>query len=189
MSLKTKICTPVVAAIFVLLGLFAFAPPLSAQDSPLDLLFEELKAPDAAIWSKAEKKIWRLWSKSGSDSMDLLFERGKLAMNAGDLPKAVEHFTALTDHAPDFAEGWNARATVFFMMQEFGLSVHDIEITLRLNPRHFGALSGLGMIYETLDLPNDALRAFRAALAVHPNRPDLLEAVKRLEDKTAGTLL
>ena len=110
-------------------------------------------------------------------------------MNAGDLPKAVEHFTALTDHAPEFAEGWNARATAFFMMHEYGLSVHDIEITLRLNPRHFGALSGLGMIYETLDLPKDALKAFRAALAVHPNRPDLLEAVKRLEDKAAGTLL
>ena len=189
MSRKTKICTPVVAAIFVLLGLFVQLMAAGAQDTSLDLLFDELKKPDAAIWSQAEKKIWELWSKSGSDSMDILLERGKLAMNAGDLPKAVEHFTALTDHAPEFAEGWNARATAFFMMHEYGLSVHDIEITLRLNPRHFGALSGLGMIYETLDLPKDALKAFRAALVVHPNRPDLLEAVKRLEDKAAGTLL
>ncbi|MFQ5437528.1 MAG: tetratricopeptide repeat protein [Paracoccaceae bacterium] len=140
-------------------------------------------------WRAVETRIWKKWSTSGSVAMDLLLERGRRAMQAGDLAGAVEHLTALTDHAPEFAEGWNARATAFFMMEEYALSLHDIEITLSLNPRHFGAMSGLGMIMERLERPREALRAYRGALAVHPNRPDLKKAVERLKDKVEGTEL
>ena len=83
--------------------------------------------------------------------MDLLLQRGQEAMEAGDLDAAIEHFTALTDHAPDFAEGWNARATAFFQDERYGPALADIERTLALNPDHFGALMGLAMILEQLD--------------------------------------
>lgn len=179
--------TPVVAAITLILTLGLSAAPVFAQSDELDALFEQLQQPIDGNWQDVEQQIWKLWSKSGSDSMDLLLERGRRAMRAGDLSKAVEHLTALTDHAPDFAEGWNARATVFFMMDEYSLSVQDIETTLALNPRHFGAMSGLGMILEQLDQPDNALKVFRAALSVHPHRPDIHDAIERLEVVTKGT--
>lgn len=108
-------------------------------------------------------------------------------MAAGETAAAIEHFTALIDHAPEFAEGWNARATAYFVAGEFGPSVNDIARTLTLNPRHFGALSGLGMIFEQLEQPEKALEAYEAALAIHPRLQGVIEAVERLEAETAGT--
>ena len=99
---------------------------------------------------------------------------------------AIEHLTALVDHTPDFAEGWNARATVFFGMEEFGQSISDIRQTLALNPRHFGALQGLGRILEELDDPENALKAYQAAFALHPHRPGLKESVERVEKIVSG---
>jgi len=189
MRLNLKICTPAVAAFLLIAGIYVTCGSVWAQSADIDSLFEELKSPDEENRSDAEAEIVRAWEKSGSDSMDLLLERGKQAASAGDLSKAIEHLTALTDHAPDFAEGWNARATVFFQMQEYGLAIHDIQKVLALEPRHFGALAGLGLIYQQLEQQKDALRAYRAALAVLPYSPELLEAVKRLEDATKGTLL
>jgi tetratricopeptide (TPR) repeat protein len=118
--------------------------------------------------------------------MDLLLQRGRDAIDAGDLPAAIEHFTALTDHAPEFAEGWNARATAYFMAGEIGPSINDIAKTLSLNPRHFGALSGLGMIFEQLGQPEKALEVYKAALAIHPQLQGVIESVERLEAETAG---
>jgi tetratricopeptide (TPR) repeat protein len=182
-------CTRVVTAILLITGMFGGFAYAEDKEDELTALFAELQSPDEENWVDAERQILRLWSHSGSDAMDLLLERGRLAIKAEDLPKAIEHLTALTDHAPDFAEGWNARATVFYMMEEYGLAIADIEKTLALNPRHFGALMGLGMIYEILELDEQALQAYRRAGSVHPHRPDILEAVKRVEEKTAGTLL
>jgi hypothetical protein len=91
---------------------FLYAVPLSAQTDNaevLDQLFVELAEADAGNWEQIEQKIWSEWSRSGSAAMDLLLERGRAAMEVGDLAAAIEHLTALTDHAPDFAEGWNAR--------------------------------------------------------------------------------
>lgn len=158
-----------------------------AQTDKLDSLFEELKGADARAASRIEREIWNEWSKSGSPAMDLLLQRGRDAMEAGDTAAAIEHFTALTDHAPDFAEGWNARATAYFQAGELGPSVNDIAKTLTLNPRHFGALSGLGMIFEQLEQPEKALEAYKAALAIHPQLQGVIEAVERLEAETAGT--
>ena len=189
MQPRTRKFAPAVAAIALILALFAAARPAAAQTEELDQLFEELRQAGEDDWQAVENRIWQAWSHSGSDSMDLLLERGRAAMRAGELDKAIEHLSALIDHAPDFAEGWNARATAYFMKEEYGLSVADIERVLALNPRHFGALSGLGMIYERLDLDEAALRAYRAAIAVHPFRPDLKEAIKRLEARTGGTSL
>ena len=96
--------------------------------------------------------------------MDLLLKRGREAMAAGRNDEAIEHFTALIDHDPDFAEGWNARATAYFNAGLLGPSVADIAETLKRNPKHFGALSGLGAIYEQLDRKDRALQVYRAAL-------------------------
>ena len=163
--------------------------PLSAvaQSSELDTLFEELGATDTENWKAVEEKIWREWSRSGSPAMDLLLERGREAMAENDLSTAIEHFTALTDHAPEFAEGYNARATAYFQADLYGPSMRDIEMTLALNPRHFGALSGLGMILERLELYEDALTAYQAVVSIHPHRPDVQEAVSRLESRLDGT--
>jgi Flp pilus assembly protein TadD len=118
--------------------------------------------------------------------MDLLLERGRNALQEGEPEVAIEHLTALTDHAPDFAEGWNALATAYFQAGAYGPSVEDIGKTLTLNPRHFGALSGLGMILEELGDSDGALAAYKAALAIHPQLETVKESVERLEAEAAG---
>jgi tetratricopeptide (TPR) repeat protein len=169
-----------------LLALFFMAPAAQAQTAALDDLFTRLETADADEAGRIEREIWLEWSKSGSPAMDLLLQRGRDAMDAGDLPAAIEHLTALTDHAPDFAEGWNARATAYFMAGDFGPSIDDIARTLALNPRHFGALAGLGMIFEQIEKPEKALEVYRAALAIHPHMEGVLDSVERLEIETAG---
>lgn len=153
----------------------------------VDALFERLQtAETAGAASRIEREIWREWSKSGSPAMDLLLQRGRDAMQAGDITAAIEHLTALVDHAPDFAEGWNARATAYFQAGEYGASVADIQTALRLNPRHFGALSGFGMILDATGREAEALEVYRAALAIHPHLEGIRQSVERLERKAAG---
>ena len=173
-----------VAAIFAAV---MFSIPLAAQTAELDQLFADLAAADEQSWQKIEQDIWEEWSKSGSVSMDLLLERGRKAMQDGDWKTAIEHLTALTDHAPEFAEGWNARATAYFQAGLYGPSIDDIQRVLVLNPRHFGAISGLAMILEQLNYPRDALKAYREVQAIHPFRPDLEAAIERLQKKVSGT--
>ncbi|MXU63825.1 tetratricopeptide repeat protein [Rhodobacteraceae bacterium KN286] len=155
----------------------------------MDQLFDKLQSASPAEIPMLEGRINRLWSRSGSASMDLLLQRGLEAMQDEDYAVAIEHLTALTDHAPDFAEGWNARATAFFLMGEYGLSIADVQRTLALNPRHFGALSGLGTMLEDLGEDEVALRAYLAAQAVHPHRESINSAVERLSARLGGVEL
>lgn len=173
-----------IVAAFVLL--FVLCLPAAAQTARLDELFAQLLAADAEESQTLEQEIWIEWSKSGSPAMDLLLERGRNAMAEGVTEVAIDHFTALIDHAPDFAEGWNARATAYYQAGEFGPSVADIGHVLTLNPRHFGALAGLGAIFEELERPKQALEVYRAALAIHPHQVGVLEAVERLEAELQG---
>lgn len=158
-----------------------------AQSADMDELYRRLADPENREWALAQSDILREWSKSGSPAMDLLLKRGQDAMAAGDLPSAIEHLTALTDHAPDFAEGWNARATAYFLAGEYGPSIADIRVTLALNPHHFGALAGLGQIFEQIGRPDDALRAYEAALAIHPHMEAIRQAADRLTREAQGT--
>lgn len=160
--------------------------PLWAQSATLDALFERLKTAEPADAETIQQEIWLEWSKSGSDAMDLLLSRGRAAMSAGDSALAVQHLTALVDHAPDFAEGWNARATAYYQLGEFGPAVADIARTLTLNPRHFGALSGLGSIFEQLDKPEKALEAYQAARAINPHASGVIDAIARLAAQSEG---
>ena len=154
---------------------------LQGENARLDALFADLQKPDLADPGRVIREIWILWSKSGSPAMDLLLGRGQNAMAMGAPELAIAHFSALIDHAPEFAEGWNARATAYFHTGDLGPSVGDIAHVLQLNPRHFGALAGLAMIFEELGRPEKALEVYQAALAINPHMPDVLDAVKRLE--------
>ncbi len=181
------VAAAVAAVWFSLLVPVLASGPAHAGEAELEGLFERLKQPDLSEWEAVEGEIWREWSRSGSPAMDLLLNRGREAMQAGDIPAAIEHLTALTDHAPDFAEGWNARATAYFQAGQFGPSLADIQTTLTLEPRHFGALSGLGLILEELGDTAKALEAWRAADAIHPHSPGIDQAIERLERQVSGT--
>jgi tetratricopeptide (TPR) repeat protein len=160
-----------------------------ADDERLDHLFAELAEPEREDWMRIEAEIVRELSRSGSDAMDLLLRRGRDAIDIEHWPAAVEHLSALIDHAPDFAEGWFARATAFHMMDEHALALADLERVLALEPRHFAALARLGMILESMGEHGLALEANRAALALHPNRPEVARNVERLERQSGDAEL
>ncbi len=161
-----------------------------AQELPrVDELLDRLAGPDLRNWQVVEEEIVTLWSRSGSASADYLLERGRAALAEGDFPAAYNHLTALTDHAPEFAEGWNARATLFFEMQHFGPAIADIGRTLALEPRHFGALMGMGFMLEDMGEMDHALAAFQAAQAIHPHREEINEAVARVARALNGAAL
>ena len=164
-------------------------PAVAAAQPAADELLDRLAQPDLRNWEVVERQIYQAWSRSGSDTADYLLRRGRTAMEADDLEAAYDHFTALTDHAPDFAEGWNARATLLFQMGAYGQSIADIQRVLAIEPRHFGALSGLGIMLEEMQEWDAALAAYREAHAIHPHRPDLNEAIDRIEQELEGRTL
>ena len=171
-------------------AVFAVIGTATAQETDeLEALFEGLKTAEGNAALQIEGRIQEIWSQSGSASMDLLLERGREALAAGDTKLAIEHFTALIDHAPDFAEGYNGRATAFFQNQQFGLSLEDIRQTLTLNPRHFGAMSGLALILEEIGRPEDSLAAWREVQKLNPSREGLDQAIQRLERQVEGARL
>ena len=135
----------------------------------LDTLFEALKiAPDEASAKAIEDRIWALWAVSGSDTCNLLMGRAKAAADGKDYGLAVKLLDAVIELRPDYAEGWNRRATVYYLQKDYSHSLADIREVLAREPRHFGALSGLGIIMQELGDDKRALEVFRRALAVHP---------------------
>ena len=152
----------------------------------LDPLFERLLNVEPHDYKPIEEKIWAEWSKSGSPAMDLLLQRGTEAIESERYGEAIEHLTALTDHAPEFAQGFHARATAYYQSKLYGPAIADLETALRLEPRHFGALSGLAVILEELDQLDQALEVYRAVEAIHPNRENLRDRIEHLETLTAG---
>jgi len=164
-------------------GAFAAQPGLGfGENDRLDELFAEMQSTEGEGAASAELEALRIFRQSGSAAMDLLLARGYAALDVDDLKMAIWHFSALIDHAPDFAEAYNARATAFFLLGSYGESMADISTTLALNPRHFGALSGMGTLQEELGHLDNALIAYKAALALNPHSPELAESVKRVED-------
>lgn len=164
-----------------------FSIPVAAAS--LDELFSDLGSADAQSQPRIEGQIMTEWEKSGSAAMDLLLRRGKDALDDGAPEIAVEHFTALVDHAPDFAEAYHSRAISYYLLGLVGPALDDLRQTLVLNPRHFGAMRGLGVIFEDFGKPEQALEAYRAVLALNPASPDVNEAVKRLELQLEGQAL
>lgn len=163
--------------------------PAKADESDLEALFEGLKGADPAAAAQIEQRIYEIWSQSGSPAMDLLLKRGRDALEAGDTVLAIQHFSALIDHAPAFAEGYNGRATAYFQAGRYGLSLEDIRRTLELNPQHFSAMTGLALILQELGYPAEALDAWREVEKVHPNRQGLNDAIQYLEAEVEGAAL
>jgi tetratricopeptide (TPR) repeat protein len=153
----------------------------------LDFLFEALKAaPDADSAKLVEGRIWALWLASGSDTADLLMSRVKTAIEAKDSNLAIDLLTAVIGLKPEYVEAWNRRATLYFANKDYGKSVADIREVLAREPRHFGALSGLGVIMQEFGEDRLALEAFRRALAVNPHLPKIPDFVKTLAEKVEG---
>jgi tetratricopeptide (TPR) repeat protein len=153
----------------------------------LDKLFEALKiAPSEDSAKFVEGRIWALWLAAGGDTGNLLMTRVKTAMDGKDYDLAVKLLNAIIDFKPDYVEAWNRRATIRFTQKDFTGALADISEVLKREPRHFGALSGLGMIMQELGDEKTALEAFRRALAVHPKLDKIPEMVKRLTEKVEG---
>lgn len=168
------------------------APPVDAMAQtarPADALLDRLARPDLRNWQLVEDEIIMLWSRSGSPVGDYLLERGRSALADGDLDAAYDHLTALTDHIPDFAEGWNARATLFFEQNRYGPAIADVQRVLALEPRHFGAWTGLGFMLEDIGDLDGALAAFQAAQAIHPHREEINASVARVSRAREGRAL
>ena len=159
------------------------------SNARLDVLFAELKESDPEGFHEIEREIIDIWTHSGSAAMDMLLERGQLAVAEQDYSKATEHLSALIDHAPDFAEAWNARATAYYFLDEYALSISDIRQALILNPRHFGALNGLGLIFEELGKPDLALRAYLMVQEIHPFIENVNDATEALNLEVDGVAL
>ena len=153
----------------------------------LDFLFEALKAaPDADAAKLVESRIWALWLASGSDTTDLLMTRVKTAMDGKDTKLALQLLDAVVELKPEYVEAWNRRATLHFSNKDYGKSLNDIRQVLAREPRHFGALTGLGFIMQELNQDKLALEAFRRALAVNPHLQKVPEFVKSLTEKVEG---
>ncbi|MCC5988021.1 MAG: tetratricopeptide repeat protein [Pararhodobacter sp.] len=155
----------------------------------VDSLLDELARPDQQRWRRIERQIMREWSRSGSAAVDYLFQRGQQAMRAGQPRAAIDHFSAAIDHDPDFAEAWHARASAWFMDNRYGLSMADLEQALARNPRHFGALAGLGAILEQVGDLERAREAYAASHSLNPHRQSVREALERLDLALTGRAL
>ena len=191
MSLDRPVFQNAVAAlrhrVLTIFLIFASILPVAGWAAPLDDAFARLAAPEGEGWRIAESDILREWSRSGSPAMDLLLRRGEEALDMGDIPTAIGHLTALTDHAPDFAAGFQARAAAFAASGQFGPALADLARALELEPRHFAALTQLGAMLEEMGEDDRALTAYRESLKIHPHQQEAIDGVARLERKRIGT--
>ena len=145
------------------------------------VLLTALHDRDEATRELAEASIWRVWSRSGDAKVDELFERGMREMNIGAFGLAIETFTSVIVKKPEFAEGWNKRATIYFLAGEFDKSLKDCDEVLKRNPLHFGVLAGYGQIYVQLEQPERALDYFERALKINPNMEGVAQSIEVLK--------
>ena len=156
--------------------------PHELRDEALDRLFASLQKPTGEEAAKAtEQKIWELWSRSDSLTAEILLQQAVVAMNAFDNAASLEILDRVIAAFPAYTEAWNKRATLQFMLGNYDASLSDIEKVLDLEPRHFGALAGRGMIYQRQEKWGAALDAFRDALKMNPNMPGVKNAIQELE--------
>jgi tetratricopeptide (TPR) repeat protein len=167
------------------------APPILTQriiaDLSLDDLFTKLKDnAGSPAGARIEQEILRRFSHSGSPTADLLLSWATEAIDAKNYPLALDVLDQIIVIKPDFAEAWNKRATVYYLMEDYSDSLADIRSTLALQPRHFGALAGFGMILEALDRTPEAIRVFKRALEINPQLDQVRETLEKLEKASEG---
>ena len=163
-----------------------------ATPADLPALFKQLRDPDDLVRALTENSIWQVWSRSGDKQVDALFSAGVEQMNQGQAQAAIGTFTEIIRLKPDFAEGWNKRATIYFLVGEYDKSLSDCDEVIKRNPQHWGALSGYGQIYVQLDKPEQALVYFQRALTVNPNLQQVENMIQQLKqvviEKRKGTI-
>jgi len=150
----------------------------------LDDLFEQLRLAKAPAEIEAlQDGIWQIWLTTDDQTLDKYLEEGIRALSAGDYTRAISEFTYLIEARPSFAEGWNKRATAYYLRGEYRASLLDVAETLRLEPRHFGALSGWASMLHTLGDPRGALRVLKRLSRLCPHLPGLAGQLRDLEDE------
>jgi tetratricopeptide (TPR) repeat protein len=179
-------------------GAPAFAAPPSAGEAPIltqriiaELSLDELfaKLPENAklpAGERIEQEILRRFSRSGSATADLLMGWAGEAMEEKNYPLALDVLDQILVLKPDFAEAWNKRATVYFLIDDYGASLSDIRETLALEPRHFGALAGMGMILKAMDRNDEAITVLKRAIEINPRLENIQEAIVELEKQSGG---
>lgn len=158
----------------------------AAEGQSVETLLSDLAQADAEAAIAIDRELQAIWRKSGSASMDLMLRRGADALERGDAALALEHLSALVDHAPEFAAGWFKRAEAFYTLQKFGPAVADLEQALALNPKDYNALFALGTLFEHLQLPDKAFEAYTRAKAIHPHHEEVISALERLTPQVQG---
>jgi tetratricopeptide (TPR) repeat protein len=155
--------------------------------SDLNTLFEALKiAPDEESAKAIEERIWTVWMVSSSDTCNLLMTRVKVASDDKDYDLAIKLLSAVIAINPNYVEAWNERATIYYQKDDIAHALADIREVLVREPRHFGALSGLGLILQEIGDDRHALEAYRKALAVDPHLEHIPDVVKTLTEKVEG---
>ena len=172
-------------------GSWVDAPANTPKRKPfsedLEFLFGALKvAPDDTSAKAIEQRIWAQWMVSSSDTANLLMMRVRAAIEAKDTDLAIKLLDGIVKIRPDYVEGWNRRATLYYMKKDYGRSLADIREVLRREPRHFGALAGLGLILQDIGDDKHALDAYRRALAVYPRLQRIPDVVKKLQEEVEG---
>ena len=164
--------------------------PVLTRAQKLDAYFLDLKkAKSQAVAEGVASRIWETWNNSESDSINLLMAWSQNAMDMQKFPVALDFLDQVVVLKPDYAEGWNRRATLHFMMNNYAKSMADIEKTLQLEPRHFGALAGMGHIFLALERKELALRAYERALDVYPMMRGVQKQVGEIADELSGSQL
>lgn len=143
-----------------------------------DILLEELYDEDQQVRAAAESSVWQVWMRSGDARVDSLLKSGIRRMDEGQMAPAVEDFTRVIELRPDFAEGWNKRATAYYLMGDYEQSLKDCDEVVKRNPHHFGALSGYGLIYVQRGELERALEYFERALEINPNMPGVEQSIE-----------
>ena len=182
MSSIFKPLTMRIIAVLILLA-YSLASPADQNDPALDNLFEQLAVTTSdEEASNITREIWQRWTANDDPDVSQLMQIGIRALNYSTYRKALQSFDRVIEIAPEFAEGWNKRATLYYHIKEYRRSMDDIKKTLRLEPRHFGAWSGLGLVSIAQENYAGALAAFKKALSINPHISNIRRYVQKLED-------
>ena len=171
-----------IIAVLVLLG-YSLVSTADQNDPALDGLFERLAVTTSdEEASNITREIWQRWTANDDPNVSQLMQIGIRGLSYSSYRRALQSFDRVIEMAPEFAEGWNKRATLYYHIKEYRRSIDDIKETLRLEPRHFGAWSGLGLVSVAQENYSGALTAFKRALSINPHMSNIRRYVQKLED-------